>query len=214
MPKVLYKSDDIGSGDEKARQPPADPSLAVVDRITEATYRCIELYGYAKTTMEAIARQAGFSRGTVYNYFSSKDEILERIRFLESQKINIQIRKRMRRFDAFPDLLTEAMFLATRIAHENPYIRGMVNSLSYMSMSAHPSSPGHKHIGELWGKLLISAQRDGELATDQTIDQVLSWLFLSHYMLLAKVEAADIRDDELRAFIRRYVVKPLLPDRT
>ncbi|NHJ20908.1 MAG: TetR/AcrR family transcriptional regulator [Candidatus Lokiarchaeota archaeon] len=43
--------------------------------ILEATERLFLSEGYEKTTMDEIARQSEFSKGTLYNYFKSKDEL-------------------------------------------------------------------------------------------------------------------------------------------
>lgn len=44
--------------------------------ILKATWRLIRHYGYAKTTISDIAREAGIGKGTVYLYFSSKTDIM------------------------------------------------------------------------------------------------------------------------------------------
>ncbi|MFX0075922.1 MAG: TetR/AcrR family transcriptional regulator [Candidatus Hermodarchaeota archaeon] len=43
--------------------------------IIEAAERLFLSEGYEKTTMDEIARQSEFSKGTLYNYFKSKDEL-------------------------------------------------------------------------------------------------------------------------------------------
>ncbi len=45
------------------------------DQIIDAANRLIERYGYKKTTMEDIAREAGIGKGTIYLYFPSKEEV-------------------------------------------------------------------------------------------------------------------------------------------
>lgn len=187
-----------------------DPAVATVERIIEAAYRCIARNGYSKTTMDTIARDADLSRGTVYNYFSSKNEIVERIRLLEADKVTVQLRSKIRKFNNFGELVTECMFLVTRIAHANPYIRSMLDSRDDMSRWAQPSSLAHKQIRKLWEKVLASAKNKGDLAPDLTIDGIVSWLMLAQDMLLTKVQAVEITDEELRTFIRRFVLKPLI----
>jgi AcrR family transcriptional regulator len=45
-------------------------------KIVEAARACLKETDYAKLRMDMVAREAGCSRGTLYRYFSSKDEIL------------------------------------------------------------------------------------------------------------------------------------------
>ena len=49
------------------------------ERINEITQAAIDVFlekGYENTTMDAIARRAGMSKGGLYHYFSSKDMVL------------------------------------------------------------------------------------------------------------------------------------------
>lgn len=47
------------------------------DEVLDAALKLFTEQGYAKTTVEQIARSAGLSKGAVYLYFSSKEAILE-----------------------------------------------------------------------------------------------------------------------------------------
>ncbi len=64
--------------------PPPDPqpkfrrrAEARPDEILDAALTLFETQGFAATTVEQIARQAGLSKGAVYLYFPSKDAVLE-----------------------------------------------------------------------------------------------------------------------------------------
>jgi AcrR family transcriptional regulator len=47
----------------------------VRDAILDATNRLLARYGYRKMTMDDLAREVGIGKGTLYLYFSSKEEI-------------------------------------------------------------------------------------------------------------------------------------------
>jgi AcrR family transcriptional regulator len=55
---------------------PADEAAQIPDRLLDAATELFTRAGYGKTTMEAIARQAGASSKTVYSRFANKEEIL------------------------------------------------------------------------------------------------------------------------------------------
>jgi AcrR family transcriptional regulator len=46
------------------------------DQILDATERLLVRYGYAKMTMEDLAREAGIGKGTIYLHFPSKEEVV------------------------------------------------------------------------------------------------------------------------------------------
>jgi AcrR family transcriptional regulator len=50
---------------------------AVRTDILKAAARVFQRWGFAKTTMEDIAREAGKGKSTIYYYFHSKDEIID-----------------------------------------------------------------------------------------------------------------------------------------
>lgn len=54
-------------------------------RILDAAAELFVHYGYDKTTVSDIARQAGVSKGTIYLHFGSKDELLEGLIVREMQ---------------------------------------------------------------------------------------------------------------------------------
>ncbi len=55
--------------------PAPDPAPSKADFILEAATRLFARYGFRRTAMEDIAREAGVAKGTVYLYFDSKDAV-------------------------------------------------------------------------------------------------------------------------------------------
>ncbi len=64
---------------KRTRTPQQERSKEKVDRILSAATTCFDTKGYAKTTMSHIAREADVSTGTVYAYFTDKDDVLKQI---------------------------------------------------------------------------------------------------------------------------------------
>lgn len=53
--------------------------LEQVERVLQAAARCFGGRGYHKATVEEIAREARLSKGAIYTYFASKEEIFLRL---------------------------------------------------------------------------------------------------------------------------------------
>ncbi|MBT9283114.1 MAG: TetR/AcrR family transcriptional regulator [Hydrogenibacillus schlegelii] len=49
------------------------------EAILEAAYRVFSEFGYARTKIEAIAERAGVGKGTIYLYFSGKDDLFRQM---------------------------------------------------------------------------------------------------------------------------------------
>jgi len=63
------------------------------DAILHAAWGLIRHYGYAKTTIDDIAREAKVGKGTVYLYFKSKKDIMLALTDLTNERITRQLEK-------------------------------------------------------------------------------------------------------------------------
>jgi len=190
----------------------AAPS-AMSERIVRAAYECFDRFGISKTTIEDIASRAHVSRPSVYKYFSGKDDIIDRICHDEAMKVNAEVRRRLVRTDNFDSMITEAILVVIRVASENPYIRRTLEDAEYQANAIESTSTVHRIHRELWRRFLEHAMETGELASDITIDDIITWLNMSQGMLLMRLGMVELTDDQLRTFIRRFVVDPLLSNR-
>ena len=62
----------------------SDNNQERADRILDAASKLIVHYGYDKTTVSDIAREAGVSKGAIYLHWASKDDLFEALIFRES----------------------------------------------------------------------------------------------------------------------------------
>jgi AcrR family transcriptional regulator len=56
-------------------------------RILSAARRLFDRHGYVNTSMEEVAARAGLAVGTLYNYFSSKDQLLLAISRIDTERL-------------------------------------------------------------------------------------------------------------------------------
>lgn len=196
----------VADGPNRKASAPSDG--AIEQRILAAARAAFEHYGVQKTTMEDIASAANVSRGTVYNYFSSKEGILHAISMREVETMHDELRRRLKRNLSFADTVTEAVLITVQIARENQHIRRFVRDVEL-----NLRSPAYALAAARWGSLLNAARESGELAGDLDMDDIVPWLLLSQRMLFAERGDFISSEAKLRSFIRRFVVEPLLRDR-
>lgn len=183
---------------------------ATEDLILAAANACFERSGIRGTTIDDIAGRAKVSRATLYRYFSNKEAIVDRISANETERVNVELRRKLTAGASTVDTIVECLFLATQIAHKNPCVRAFVEEPYVASRTADPGSVQHGIYRASWGKLIERGLSEKAFAADLTIDSIMSWLLLSLNMLLIKVDAVEISDAQLRHFIRRFVITPLL----
>jgi AcrR family transcriptional regulator len=63
------------------------------DAILHAAWALIRHYGYNKTTIDDIARRAKVGKGTVYNYFCSKTDIMLALTDLTNERITAELER-------------------------------------------------------------------------------------------------------------------------
>jgi AcrR family transcriptional regulator len=73
------------------RNPKQARARATVDAILEAAFQVLDSDGYAKFTTSRIAKRAGVSIGTLYQYFDDRDAILQEL----SQRYSDALRERI-----------------------------------------------------------------------------------------------------------------------
>jgi AcrR family transcriptional regulator len=188
--------------------------VPTIDRIVSAAYLCFDKFGIRKTTIDDIAGQSELSRPTIYRYFAGKDDIVRHISALEIRKVNDELRRRISRANSFVDLLTESLLLTTRIAADNEFVRILIETSNVASRGADPNSAEFPEIRSVWHSLLAQGLKQGELANDLTEEDIGAWLALAETMLLLKVDSVAYTDAQLRTFIKRFVVAPVLTDPT
>jgi AcrR family transcriptional regulator len=87
----------------------------VRDSILDAAERLFRRYGYKKTTIDDLAREAGIGKGTVYLYFDSKESVALSVLDLEFERIRDRLlrigRSRGAPADRLREMLVERVML-------------------------------------------------------------------------------------------------------
>ncbi len=65
------------------------------ERILDAAAALIQRWGYNKTTIDDIAKQAGVAKGTIYLHWKTREELFRALLFHEERKLAEEIRQRM-----------------------------------------------------------------------------------------------------------------------
>lgn len=198
----------------KARpgQTTVSDGVDIRDAILSGAYECFAQYGVRKTTVEDIASAAAVSRPTVYKHFSSKDAIVNEICLLETAKLNDEVRSRRTHGQSAEKAFTDCIMLSVRIAHDNEFIRRLLDQDVLPSAIRQSAShnPIHKLQIERWSHLLQAQSVREGISPDLNLDDLAIWLTFCQTVLLLRLDAGDISDDELSRFVRRFVVRPIL----
>lgn len=182
------------------------------DRIIAAACRCFDNFGMAKTTVEDIANAAGVTRRTFYVNFSSKDHLVAELYAIEARHLAGQLAELAASTRPFDQRLTESLDCSMQVFAQKSYLRGLMFQ-RLTAVSRNPDDPIHHAQVERWQALITPAIADGTIAADLQVNDVVDWLSLSGHILLSRFLTLEETEAERHAFIRNFVVEPLLANR-
>lgn len=183
------------------------------DRVLDAAEMCYDSRGWARTTMDEVARVGGVSRGYIYKHFENRDGLLLAVLVRRAEMYN----RRARRFIDAQENLTEALvkgvMLGITLASRDPYFGKLVGAAT--------SDPENRVEGAmeaaeratdgLWRPLLEAAQGRGELADGIQVDDIVEWITMLYLGLLANRQALgttdEVQERQLRTLFTPAIVR-------
>ena len=143
-------------------------------RIISAAWKLFYEQGYEDTTVEDIVFESETSKGSFYHYFDGKDALLGTLAYVFDEKYE-QLMKTMD-----PEL--EAM---EKLVYLNRELFAMIESSISMDLltrllSTQLLARGEKHLLDrnrtyfkLLRQIISNGQKDGQLRTDRTVNEIL-----------------------------------------
>lgn len=147
-------------------------------KIIDAAYRMFARYGVKRTGMGDIAQEAGVARQTLYNAFSSKDEVLSATIELFTERTLVNIR------ESLGDQVTLADQLDLILDHLSVKPYDMLNA-----------TPNAQDIVEGFNKAGQAAIESGDRQFQKLLADVLS-------PYTAAIEASGYKVDQLADFVQ------------
>lgn len=184
--------------------------------LISAAFACFRTQGLQKTTIVDIARVAGVSRSTFYEYFRDKETIVEACAEAASQRF---YRKLARAIDrdggsTLEDKLVRAGVFVTQA-------RKVVEPESYFDpeevnlMLTKNAATLLQECSEFFAPYVSAARLTGEVRSDLDIRSATEWFARMLFSLFTTPSPyLDMCDDEAVAqFVRNHVVRGFLDDR-
>ncbi len=97
-------------------------------RILDGALRAIARHGLTKLGMSDVSASAGVSRGTLYRYFPSREELLENLARFEAERFQRRVGEALRSAPPGAPRLELALQHVTRYAREQPAIQRLLDT--------------------------------------------------------------------------------------
>ncbi|SRX79401.1 Transcriptional regulator [Gordonia sp. KTR9] [Mycolicibacterium parafortuitum] len=180
------------------------------DAIISAAFGCFRTRGLAKTTIVDIARVAGVSRSTVYEYFRDKETVVEACAEAASQRFYRNMAKAIDRHGGSTlegRLVRAAVFVtqARQVVEPEVYFDAAEVSL----MMTKNAATLLKECADFLAPYVTAARLTGEVRTDLDVPSATEWFARMLFSLFTTPSPTiDMRDDGAVAdFVRSYVVR-------
>ena len=165
-------------------------------RILEAAGRCFAELGYARTTVEEIARAASVSKALVYTHFHGKEELLEAVFEGTLEEWGAFTWSEIeRQEDGSVATALAAMHRASiEYARDHPLLRSLVNRDASNALAPHLRPLGRRSQEEWRERLVALLERgvaSGELRADLDLNRVADVIRLLHMAFLDRLFDPD-----------------------
>ena len=143
-------------------------------RIISAAWRLFYEQGYEDTTVEDIVFECETSKGSFYHYFDGKDALLGTLAYVFDEK-----------YEELMETMDPSMTAMEKLIYLNHELFAMIDGGISMDLLARLLSTqllarGEKHLLDrnrtyfkLLRQIIAQGQRDGQLRTDRTVNEIV-----------------------------------------
>jgi AcrR family transcriptional regulator len=182
--------------------------------IVESAYVCFGRQGLQKATIVDIARTAGVSRSTIYEYFGDKAAIIEACAEHASERFYREMSKAMAQGDSLEDKLSRAAVFVTQarrvIASEKYFDEDAVSLLLTKDAAVLL-----RECVDFFAPYLSAARLTGEVRKDLDVEAAGEWFARILFSLFSTPSSTlDMDDPEVAAeFVRAHLVRGFASER-
>lgn len=182
--------------------------------IVESAFACFGKQGLQKATIVDIAKRAGVSRSTIYEYFSDKASIVEACAEHASQQFYREMTKAMDPSSSLEDKLCAAAVFVTQarraIVSEKYFDEDAISLLLTKDAAVLL-----RECVEFFAPYLSAARLTGEVRKDLDIEAAGEWFARILFSLFSTPSSTlNMDDPEVAAeFVRAHVVRGFASDR-
>ncbi|UZF94493.1 TetR/AcrR family transcriptional regulator [Bosea sp. NBC_00550] len=157
---------------------PVDEANARVDQIADAALRLFARYGYKRSSMDDIAKEAGLAKATLYLHFKGKDDVFRAMLDLLARRVEARCREVIERRGPFPERLAALL----QAHHGQAYasfgtgehlveLKAVMNAIATRELQAF-----EQIFASFARQLLREAEAQGEIALNRGSITIEDWI--------------------------------------
>lgn len=163
---------------KSSRSLPADDAMARADQIADAALRLFARYGYKRSAMDDIAREAGLAKATLYLHFKGKDDVFRAMLDLLGRRVEARCREVVAAKGPFPERLAALLQAHHGLAYASfgtgehlVELKAVMNTIATRELQA------FEHIFTQFAReLLRQGDRQGEITLSRLSASPEDWI--------------------------------------
>lgn len=184
------------------------------ERLLDAAEACLSRYGFAKTTVEDVAREARVSRSTFYRYFESRRDVVVAIFLREIAQIwdrAFSLIREQAGKTSFAMTTVDVILYAMEAVREGKYIPFLLNEeeTSFTANAVTASPEFYAAAREAMGPMFEEAKAKGDVPASIGLDDYLEWHSRILFSLLMTEGPTKRNREETRQLLEMFVVPAL-----
>ena len=183
------------------------------ERILDAGRACFSRFGFRKTVMEDIAREADLSRGSLYRYFPDKEALYRAVSERETRRFLAAAVARTSRLRSLECKIERVALAAMEFLRENPMNAAMAETdPEAFAAAVTTNAQGLLALSvEAIAPMVSDAAATGEVRPGVDPRRAAEWIVRAVVSLVSTPSVTFDRDDPaaLGAFLREFLVRGL-----
>ena len=197
-PRVAFGAMSRDSSTADRRRDRRDIPVAIID----ATRKNFLHYGVNRTTMADIARAVGMPRQTLYEYVSSRDDLVDSVLVARIKEIAEDLKPLAAEGMSFAEAMVETSVAAIERARNdrelmNIFTTGPNDRIQEVVTGPYPEI--HDIVVDLLGPILDRAAESNLLRIDKTRDEIVDWIRVVYLVLITQPDAAPRNERSILA---------------
>ena len=176
------------------------------DWIVQAATELASEGGYDAVQMREVSARANVALGTLYRYFSSKDQLLVAVMGHWAKELQAQIAARPPTGQSLADRVTDVLRRAARALQQAPELTSsLVTALSSLSSDDPPALEATREVYDTVTEIIRSGMRPGEELNDDVIRVLAMVWFAALFARVRGWEDPRQMGDDLENAVRLLV---------
>jgi AcrR family transcriptional regulator len=184
----------------------------IPDEVIDAARRNFLRYGVNRTTMADIARAVGTPRQTLYEYVSSRDEVVDAVLVQRIREIAEDLTPSGDESTSFTEAFVETSAAAIMRAREDHELMNIVATGPIdrvQDVVTGPHAEVHDIVAHLLAPILDRGLQTGQLRTDKTRDDIIDWVRIVYLSLISQT---SIPPDKVSDLVAGFLLPAIMFD--